>query len=817
MGIFSHSQGSTTPVQVLRQPGRVAPARGSDDRSTSASKASTVLRRVAFAGTGNRQRRKDVIEIFQTKRKVDSSHIGSSSKSAAAELQPTVTSLLDPARVDRLQRLFQLCDGNDDDRLTPSECDLLFGILGLRAKQFNRMLSYTGGMSALSTPGRKDRATTLGFRFDQFLAKYGRLVDEFAQMPADDFLARCKRMKIGFQRCDTNADSAITFIEFEIAIQKLGVIATDDDLLAAFDRLDHNRDGFVEWSDLVGDLWKTTLPHQRSQTQGFLIGRMPLDVLGDLPSTLLPTQVCDRPATSRDSQRERVVSHTQQIKMLQHRNPTVRIAGWRLPSAMRRLTMPGEGKWSIELVAVKIVVSIAQKRVNLIKSSRNSKKSTVRPFAPEIRHNATAGTAGGIATGFSAKVRHQVRRIEFVAIVLGALSGVLCGMLSSACEDAAFGSAEEKAKVSDVTYYGYLILINTGVSLIEVTSMYITALACAFQVTVYTNLVLYPLDREREFLARAIARAAMQIPMRTEPLFGISPSRGVHSVSVMCNFLMYTTKRFALRFLIKLLIRRVLWRAAAKTLQIFVFLPINGILDAWTLSRVMLACRVSIIGPPCAIAALNHLFVEDRCLASPFQHVDYLRVLGCVIVSKRCIPPALELMINHMRSEWLQEGLWPRGDGCGCFDRPNDPCNVHPLDDVDRLLVSLMLYTARRRDKSSSHSAIQHLRAIFFLLIIGLIIDGSLEWSERRLYMRACRAAKMQNEWKAIVRLKNEYVEGKGIQLSAIQKIIKHEKHSSFKLERQECSDLDEAAVSHTPWRESLSFALHRLANILSV
>lgn len=52
---------------------------------------------------------------------------------------------------------------------------------------------------------------------------------------------------------------------------------------------------------------------------------------------------------------------------------------------------------------------------------------------------------------------------------------------------------------------------------------------------------------------------------------------------------------------------------------------------------------------------------------------------------------------------------------------------------------------------------------MFFLLILALIVGGSVDWVERRLYIRACRAAAIENSWPAVLKLKDKFVNGEGI------------------------------------------------------
>ncbi|TMW64645.1 hypothetical protein Poli38472_011525 [Pythium oligandrum] len=320
------------------------------------------------------------------------------------------------------------------------------------------------------------------------------------------------------------------------------------------------------------------------------------------------------------------------------------------------------------------------------------------------------------------------------------------------------------------TYYGYFVPVNIVVSLLEVNGMYAMAVVSAFRLTVCTNLRLFPRDDEREFLMRAITRAALQAGHRKDKLFGMDPMKGSPRMVLLMTFLMFKSKRYVLKSLIKLFIKRVIWRAAAKSVLSLLVLPINGVLNAWTLRNVMLNCRVSIIGPPCVTALLELFFLQDESLV-PFQRVDYIRVLGCSLVCKRYVHPNVEIMIDHMRHRWVNPSMWPTSDKCTCLGSTEESCPVHQLDDIDRFLTSLQLYAAHRRQSPES-LARQHIQNMFFLLIVAFVIDGNVDWVERGICSRACYAAHLQNRWKGVLAIKDDFIAGKGIHMDKVMALI---------------------------------------------
>ncbi|KAI9993107.1 hypothetical protein PInf_015165 [Phytophthora infestans] len=365
---------------------------------------------------------------------------------------------------------------------------------------------------------------------------------------------------------------------------------------------------------------------------------------------------------------------------------------------------------------------------------------------------------------------------------------------------------------------GHVLLINIAVSLLEVTLLYTMAVACAFRLTVSAGLILYPLDHEREFLARAVARAALQVGHRKDTLFGMDPMRGSPRLVLLMTYLVFKSKWYVVKFLFKLFIKRVLWRAAARSALNATVLPIQGLLNAWTIRRVLRNCRINIVGPPCAIEALESFLLEDACF-KPAQRVDYMRIMGCCLVCKRMVHPNMEIMVEHLRHRWINADAWPvSDDGCTCLQESSERCPAHVLDDIDVLITDLRLLgnsnpAAPSVSPTASASSLlllssYHLRNLFFLLIVSLVIDGSLDWGERRFYVRICEAAGVENHWSGVLKLKEAFVHGQGLDVEAIFSLVQFEKDVEMHYSTEESYSV--------PWRESVSYLSNRVARLLS-
>ncbi|RLN97304.1 hypothetical protein BBJ28_00015840, partial [Nothophytophthora sp. Chile5] len=716
-------QGSPTPATGKKRP-RVGPTAGQDDPT-------------------QRKRNASIVAAVAARRLQPRSHTTG----------PSISKEVGEEFVRRLRALFHACDADEDNALTPNELLVLLELMGGSAAEARAFGATTSGFFTSS-----DRRVS----FDRFLEMCHSLIVRCARerrpLPPTGFVARCKPLKHGFHRCDTDGSHEISRTELEIALQKLGHVVTDDDLDDMVKRLDPNGDGRIEWSDFLYVAWQDSLADPRTSSS-VLRDYFSLEHFADLPSFIRASPSRQRRPSPHKRARRGAVSIT--------------------PPTDEEASDESSTDYvsRVERMGVEFLTRVSKQRVDRVKratvttirhgatverAEEQERKTSVLPRQTLL---ATAGWGRRAALGdqqmqewiekqadrperrhgFSPEALLQIRQIEWIGALLGGLAGLASGMLSIGLEAAILTPAESG---ESWTYYFYLLLINIVVSLVEVSALYITAVVCAFRLTVSAGLTLYPLDQERDFLVRAVARAALQVAHRKDTLFGMDPMRGSPRLALLLTYFVYKSKRYVLKFLLKFFIKRVLWRAAARSALSFAVLPVNGLTNAWTLRRVLRNCRINIVGPPCAIAALEAFLLEDACFA-PAQRVDYMRVLGCCLVCKRAVHPNIEIMVEHLRHRWMNADVWPVGvEGCTCLSEPEVACEPHALDDMDIFLVSLRVLgstAAATTDAATSSSlllaASSHLRNVFFLLIVTLLIDGSLDWTERRFYVRACEAA----------------------------------------------------------------------------
>lgn len=732
--------------------------------------------------------------------------------------------------ISTLRVLFRVCDLNEDGKVTPGELDVMLQLMGLPESETQRFIARRFPTTDLAD-FQSETIAKIGLSFDQVLCEckdYILTCAAHTPLPSSTFLVRCKSLKLGFCKCDSDGSHFVTKDELEIALQKLEFTLSDAHLEQLVGVLDRNQDGKIDWSDFLHAAWTNSLAKMSAMLADDFFT---IDIFADLPLLLRPTSLV---AAANGPGAAAIVVAQQVEAQLHTSNKMVASPSsssqalqidLRLSSCTKSLAnmtttaddktssfASGATKSRIERMGVDFLTRVSMKRVTQAK-----RISAVSPGCRILRQETMNGQSsfsgapglrrrGNRGNGFSPAVRRRIQQIEVVAILLGSLAGILSGLVSIWFEDMIPASFKEQHGTH--LYYFCVVLINIAVSLLEVNGMYATAVVCAFQLTVCTNLTLYPQDAEREFLTRAIARAALQVGHRKDKIFAIDPMKDSPRLVLFLSYVMYKSKRYMLKFLLKLFIKRVLWRAVAKSVLSLLVLPINGVMNAWTLRNVMLNCRVSIIGPPCAISMLELFFLDDDGF-DPYQRVDYVRVMGCALVCKHSVHPNLEIMLDHMCHRWIRPDKWPTSEHCVCCaisSSSQEPCEIHPLDDTARFLGSIELY-ASHSEAVATHN---HLRNIMFLLIVALIIDGNLDWVERRLYLRMCTAARLQKRWSEVLKLKDDFVAGKGVHVDAVYALIAVDELAASEAQAEGGSQ------QRLGIRESLRYLWNRVSKLLS-
>lgn len=308
----------------------------------------------------------------------------------------------------------------------------------------------------------------------------------------------------------------------------------------------------------------------------------------------------------------------------------------------------------------------------------------------------------------------------------------------------ASGIATAKASIAGLTSHEYAhlalesLLLMVG-SVAEVLCLYALALGAVMQVTRMVGLTLTPVDPERAFVISALARAALQLGNPTAPdtRYNIDPLRRASRLRLFVAALLWKGKAMLMTALVKLMLKRMLARAASEQLLQSASVPVIGICDAAVLHLALLDCLAVAQAPILTARMLDALVLRfGTARVKPPIRLALFRAIGCAIVRIEAHHPACALLLTHL------ERLVGR------------PLRTDVLDDEALFLAQL--------PSLQPHAQQLTLR----LLFIALATDGMINPLERELLLkgaRLCPAIDFARAEAAIDDMANALIDGRSL------------------------------------------------------
>jgi hypothetical protein len=314
--------------------------------------------------------------------------------------------------------------------------------------------------------------------------------------------------------------------------------------------------------------------------------------------------------------------------------------------------------------------------------------------------------AGDAVHLLNAGERRSLRRIAHLCIAraaaVGAASAGICGLFDAVLF-ARLGLDPEATDTNGRIAYWVAMALVTGVTaVLEIGFLYWDALRSVHALSYAAGLDLFGGRREeREAVAAALARAALELPNSPEPVFGVDPRREIGKTRLVLVSLAYKAKVGVTNFLVKALIRRAAGRAIVRGLLSFVAVPVTAAWNAYVAWKVLREARIRVMGPSAA-EDLADVILRNGGELTPLGRDTVVRAIGSAIVRTHDMHPNLEHLLVHVTEK---------------LDEPPEK-NV---DDPSVFLDQLM-----RVSKDERLTAVR-------MLNVASIIDGRLTLAEQNL------------------------------------------------------------------------------------
>ncbi len=344
-------------------------------------------------------------------------------------------------------------------------------------------------------------------------------------------------------------------------------------------------------------------------------------------------------------------------------------------------------------------------------------------------------------------------RIQWTLVIeatgLGAVSGLICA-IAELWADANLAPDPAGSWSSVLRYWGVLGASIGVVSLIEVLILYLESLKAVQMLAraTGTRLVLDESDTRGSPMSAALVRAALELPNPPPSDYAIDPLREVTRWRAAAVGLLYKAKIGLTSFLVKMLLRRVLGRAALRAWLVFVGVPVtafwNGVV-AWSVVR---EARLRAIGPSAARRFGQLLELsrggdgaseDERARAALIW-----RAVAATVVRTHHMHPNVAAFMTVLEAELGQP--------------PEDD-----LDDTSVFLEQLAVAPVERQ------------RVALRALAVAAILDGRVSGDERRLVDEVAAITGLPMPRRVLARLRANFVSGGPLQPSLLGAIASGE------------------------------------------
>lgn len=236
------------------------------------------------------------------------------------------------------------------------------------------------------------------------------------------------------------------------------------------------------------------------------------------------------------------------------------------------------------------------------------------------------------------------RRAVVIAALAGAASGAVVGLAEIA---ASRGLYQDGASLLDnwrcwATYLG----VAAVVSAIEILGLYWLVLRKAARVARVAGLALGTRDVDRVVVV-GLSRAALEVPSPRRPIYGIDPFANLSRWRMLGHAIAYRLKVGATSFVLRLLLRRLVARAALRGYIPLVAIPVFAVWNAVVIGWVMREIQVRAAGPRAIDDIADRIASELPALDADGRRL-LLRVVAETIVRSTDTHPNFVLLVQRL-------------------------------------------------------------------------------------------------------------------------------------------------------------------------
>ncbi len=332
----------------------------------------------------------------------------------------------------------------------------------------------------------------------------------------------------------------------------------------------------------------------------------------------------------------------------------------------------------------------------------------------------------------------RLRRLERWTLVRAALAGVVSGGVLGGAEvltDGRMGTFDfplwREQWPTWTVYVGLVVVVSVA----EIVFLYWNAIRGAGHVSAAAGLPVAG-HETGEQVARALVRAALELPNPRERICGVDPYARTPRWRLTVLALAYKVKVGATSFIVRILLRRLLGRAALRTLIPLAAIPVYAVWNAVVTAWVMRAARVRAFGP-LAVRDLAEFVGRSRTELGPDCRRLIVQGVAEAVVRTGDADPNFHLLMRQLMETLA---VTPTEEGVTWASAQKSAGDL----------------TERERD------------VFLAVLAVAVMIDGRVRRTEATLLEEAHRLCGRPYDRAQLKRMLAAFLEGRGIPIGAV-------------------------------------------------
>jgi hypothetical protein len=321
------------------------------------------------------------------------------------------------------------------------------------------------------------------------------------------------------------------------------------------------------------------------------------------------------------------------------------------------------------------------------------------------------------------------RRAVTWAIVSGILSGAVIGGTEVWLRLVYSGGIENLPFRDQLPYWAAFYAFVGAVTVVEMAFLYWNALDATAKVNTALGAPLK--EYGTELVAVGLARAALEAPNPHQVVHGVDPYALMPKWRLLARNLLYKAKVGASSFILRIVMRRLVARAALRGYIPLLAIPLYAIWNAWITWRVVNEARLRTLGPG-AIKTVTGLLRDRKYARSDHVREAILHGVGEIVMRGYDAHPNYILLVRRLVDE-----LDPESDEIE-VDWDNREANLANLDEDEKTLL-------------------------LDVLTISTVLAGRPRSDQRRFLEAVYKECGREMQPDALKRLRKEFTAGRGV------------------------------------------------------